>query len=183
MKVRGAILWLIATLLLTPLAANAVNDPSEQQVRAELNNYLWDAARNGSTEQIKILIDEKYDLNVADDRGYTAVILAAYNGHDETLKMLLDAGADACQRDKKGNSALMGAVFKGEIKIARRLIAAECSPDLRNNAGQTAAMYASLFQRKELLQALKEKGADIQATDINGNSVLTLEQGQINGVK
>lgn len=75
--------------------------------------------------------------------------------------------------------ALMGAIFKGEVQIARTLLAANCSPDQRNGAGQTAAMYAGLFKRVELLDALKAKGADMNAEDPLGNRATRLASGEI----
>ncbi|MFU9136397.1 ankyrin repeat domain-containing protein [Erwinia tasmaniensis] len=182
MKALSVQLWLIAFLLLSVTAKAATTQTADRQVRAELNNYLWDAARRGDNTLIKTLVEAKYNLNAADEKGYTAIILAAYHGHDDTVKMLIDGGADPCQRDRRGNSALMGAIFKGELKVARRLIDAHCQPDMRNNAGQTAAMYASLFQRQSLLQALREKGADMHAVDAKGNSADSLASGRINGI-
>lgn len=185
MKQVTVLIGLVATLIFFSAAVSATDGVTarDRQIQEQINYYLWEAARQGNNQQIGVIIAGKYDLNVADKRGFTAIILAAYHGHDETVKMLIEAGADPCQRDKRGNSALMGAIFKGEIKVARRLINAKCLPDMRNNAGQTAAMYASLFQRQELLQALREKGADMQATDVNGNSVATLAEGKINGIQ
>lgn len=178
MKTIKHIIVFTALMFLTPLTQAQVSETEQDnQVREKINLYLWDAAREGNLQQIKTLIEGKYDLNVADQKGYTAIILAAYHGHDDALAMLIAAGADPCKTDKRGNSALMGAIFKGEIKVARRLIDAKCQPDQRNNAGQTAAMYASLFQRKELLQALTAKGADMHTMDINGNSPATLAEG------
>ncbi|MGM3172931.1 ankyrin repeat domain-containing protein [Dickeya lacustris] len=153
----------------------------EQALQAQLNRYLWDAARSGNNAMMAEFIRAGYNLNTADEKGYSAVILAAYHGHDDTLALLLAHGADPCQQDKRGNTALMGAIFKGELKIAQRLMAATCNPNLRNHVGQTAAMYASLFQRSEILTALQAKGADLSATDAFGNSVHTLGQGEVRG--
>lgn len=59
-------------------------------------------------------------------------------------------------------------------------MATDCSPDQRNGAGQTAAMYAGLFKRLELLDALKAKGADLNAEgDPLGNSAARLASGEI----
>ena len=74
-----------------------------------------------------------------------------------------------------------GRHLQGEVRIARRLIGAQCSPDQRNGAGQTAAMYAALFKREELLQALSARGADLGARDALGNSVESLRRGELNG--
>ncbi|MCA7013091.1 ankyrin repeat domain-containing protein [Dickeya dadantii] len=161
-----------------PPAAPALN---ERQVQSQLNQYLWDAARTGNDAVIREFISAGYNLNTRDEKGYSAVILAAYHGHYDTVSLLLDHGADPCQQDNRGNTALMGAAFKGELKIAHLLLAAKCNPDTRNHAGQTAAMYASLFQRAEILKALQEQGADMNATDAMGNSVQALGKGEVKG--
>jgi ankyrin repeat protein len=59
------------------------------------------------------------------------------------------------------------------------LLATECDPDQRNHAGQTPAMYAALFQRGALLQALRERGADLGASDPMGSKVESLARGEI----
>ncbi len=176
-------MYLLFCLLIMSIftTANAVNESDELEVKRQLNYYLWDAARKGNEDVINLLISAKYNLNEQDDKGYTAIILAAYNGHSELVKILINAGADPCLSDKRGNTALMGAVFKGEMEITKQLMKAECNPDARNNARQTAAMYASLFQRKALLEELIKQGADTNSTDINGNSVSSLEKNKING--
>lgn len=150
-----------------------------EQVQSQLRDYFFNAARYGDNEILDEFIQAGYDLNTADDKGYTALILAAYNGNADTVERLLAAGADACAKDKRGNTALMGAIFKGELGIAKRLLATECDPDQRNNAGQTPAMYAALFQREALLEALRERGADLEASDPLGNRVETLARGEI----
>lgn len=174
--------FLLFALCLGSSLAWAQDEPATteaEQVQAQLRDYFFNAARFGDNEMLDEFIQAGFDLNAADDKGYTALILAAYNGHAETVERLLAAGADACAEDKRGNTALMGAIFKGKLRIAKRLLATECSPDQRNAAGQTPAMYAALFQREALLEALRERGADLDATDPLGNSVESLARGEI----
>lgn len=177
-------LFLLAALLLAG-HVSAASEPAPflgngaEQVHAQLRDYLFNAARFGDNEVLDEFIQIGYDLNAADNRGYTALILAAYNGHLDTVERLIAAGADACAEDKRGNTALLGAIFKGELRIAKRLLATECDPDQRNNAGQTPAMYAALFQRQAVLQALRERGADLDASDPLGNRVESLARGEI----
>ncbi|AZZ44139.1 hypothetical protein C1896_03930 [Pseudomonadaceae bacterium SI-3] len=176
--------YLMAVLLLgsgQAIAApelNAVSSDAEQ-VQTQLRDYFFNAARFGDNEVLNEFIQSGYDLNTADDKGYTALILAAYNGQPDTVERLIAAGANACAQDARGNTALMGAIFKGELRIAKRLLATECDPDQRNHAGQTPAMYAALFQRDALLQALRERGADLEASDPMGNKVESLARGEI----
>ncbi|MCF4996488.1 hypothetical protein GIW70_10780 [Pseudomonas syringae] len=166
-------------LLLSCLAltAHAAQDPAE--IKSQLQDYYFDAARRGDVPMLDTFIEAGYSLDTRDAKGYTALILAAYHGRGEAVERLLTAGADACAQDQRGNTALMGAIFKGELQIARRLMRSDCSPDQRNGAGQTAAMYAGLFKRVELLDALKARGADLNAEDPLGNSATRLANGEI----
>lgn len=148
-------------------------------VKSQLQTYFFDAARAGRVDMLQEFITAGYDLNTSDGKGYTALILAAYNGHPQAVDLLLKAGADACAEDQRGNTALMGAIFKGELSIARTLINTECSANQANGVGQTPAMYAALFGRVELLDALKAKGADLSAQDIDGNTAEALARGEI----
>lgn len=168
----GLLAFASATAAPAPVAA----DPAT--VQAQLRDYFFDAAREGRQDMLAEFIRAHYDLNTRDDKGYTALILAAYHGQQPAVEQLLRAGADPCAQDKRGNTALMGAIFKGELAIAKRLMQAECAPDQRNNAGQTAAMYAALFQRTEVLKELAAKGADLQAKDAQGNDVAKLQRGE-----
>ncbi|MDQ7984736.1 ankyrin repeat domain-containing protein [Pseudomonas sp. G34] len=162
----------------SPLLA-ATPAPDAERIQAQLRDYYFQAAREGNVAMLDEFIAAGYDLDTADEKGYTALILAAYHGHRDAVERLLAAGADACAQDQRGNTALMGAIFKGEVRIARRLLDADCSPDQRNDSGQTAAMYAALFQRQAMLEELAKKGADLNAEDAFGNSVEGLDNGEI----
>ena len=156
-------------LLMAMLAFVAhAESPDPVALKAQMQDYYFDAARRGDLDMLNTFVDSGYSLNTQDDKGYTALILAAYHGQGPFVERLLNAGADACVQDKRGNTALMGAIFKGELKIAQR-----------NGAGQTAAMYAGLFKRVELLDELKAKGADLNAEDPIGNSASRLASGEI----
>ena len=179
-------LALLLGLSATPARAGAGEDAGDYAVapadiKSQLDGYLFDAARRGDTAMLAEFIASGYDLDRADGKGYTALILAAYHGRKEAVTQLLAAGADPCAEDRRGNTALLGAIFKGEVAIARQLMRADCAPNHRNHAGQTPAMYAALFQRAEILQALRERGADLEATDAAGNTVEALARGRFAG--
>lgn len=162
-----------------PVAAKAPTAAATPaQIKTQLQTYFFDAAREGRQDMLGEFIRSHYDLNTRDEKGYTALILAAYHGQAPAVEQLLQAGADPCAQDKRGNTALMGAIFKGELAIAKRLMQADCAPDQRNNAGQTAAMYAALFQRTDVLKDLAAKGADLSIKDAQGNEVTKLQRGE-----
>jgi ankyrin repeat protein len=170
----------LSVLLLCIAGATHANPSADASTdtRQQLRDLFFQAARDGRQDMLNEFIEAKFDLNIQDEKGYTAVILAAYHGHQPAVTQLLNAGADPCAKDLRGNTALMGAIFKGELSIAQQLVAADCAPDQRNKAGQTAAMYAALFHRKDILDSLAAKGADLNATDAMGNQVQNLERGE-----
>ncbi|QHG88684.1 ankyrin repeat domain-containing protein [Xanthomonas cucurbitae] len=183
---RTLMLILLSAVCVPAMAASPVAPPaaartaaaSPAQIKLQLREYFFDAAREGRQDMLAEFIRSHYDLNTRDDKGYTALILAAYHGQRPAVEQLLSAGADPCAQDKRGNTALMGAIFKGELAIAKRLMQADCAPDQRNNAGQTAAMYAALFQRTDVLKDLAAKGADLSLKDGQGNDVTQLQRGE-----
>ncbi len=171
--------YTLLTLLLWVGLAQAEPSPDPATIKAELAQRYFDAAREGRLDVLQAFIDAGYDLNTQDTKGYSALILTAYHGHAEAVDALLAAGADPCLQDARGNTALMGAIFKAELGIAHRLMNAVCPTDQRNAAGQTAAMYAALFQRTQLLDQLREQGADMQLKDALGNDAESLARGEI----
>ncbi|MGH8080421.1 MAG: ankyrin repeat domain-containing protein, partial [Lysobacter sp.] len=135
-----------------------------------LRKYLFDAARAGDVAVLKSLLARGVDVNLRDERGSTALILAAYYGKSDAVQALLDAGASPNLGDSaRGNTALMGALFRGESESARKLLAdTRTDVNARNAAGQTAAMFAALFGRGDLVEALAARKADFALTDASG---------------
>lgn len=162
----------VCSMLLLALmpAARAATPADPQQVAATLKDYFFDASRKGNLLMLQEFITAGYPLDTRAEKGYTALILAAYHGHAPAVRLLMQAGADPCARDERGNIALTGAIFKGELTVVRTLLGAPCQVDQPNKAGQTAAMYAALFNRTEILKALADKGANMDASDNAGNS-------------
>lgn len=153
---------------------------SQAQNAEALKARYFDAARAGNIELLSAFYEAGVNANVADEKGYTALILAAYHGHQKAVTYLIDtAHADTCQEDNKGNTALMGAIFKGHLTVAKQLMFADCNVDAQNQQGQTALMFASLFDRQELVRELIASGANPQHTDLSGNTVadIALSQG------
>jgi ankyrin repeat protein len=189
---RGVVITTLFACAITPaLAHDPVSPaaPTAAPVSAttavqggDLNRYLFDAARSGDTDVLKSLLARGVPVDARDERGSTALILAAYYGHADAVRALLAAGAAPDLGDSaRGNTALMGALFKGEIECARLLLADPRSDvDARNAAGQTAAMFAALFGRAELVEALAARDADFAVTDASGATAETLARGQGN---
>jgi uncharacterized protein len=85
-------------------------DPN-RRYRSELTALMWAAGHadnvvnNEGLRTVKLLLERGATLDLADDRGRTALMIAAALGHGEIAQALVAAGADRAKRDKTGKSA------------------------------------------------------------------------------
>ncbi len=77
----------------------------------DLTALMWaagyaDAARDADgTALVRDLLDRGAHVDDADDRGRTALMIAAGRGHADVAKLLLARGADPARRDRSGRTA------------------------------------------------------------------------------
>ena len=64
------------------------------------------AAREGQIESVRTLIEAGADLDIGDDFGTNALVLATLNGYLDIAGLLLEAGADPNVADKYGRTVL-----------------------------------------------------------------------------
>lgn len=85
-------------LLLGCLSFTALAEQNPEAIKAQLQDYYFDAARRGDVPMLETFIESGYSLDTRDSKGYTALILAAYHGQGAAVDRLLAAGADAARR-------------------------------------------------------------------------------------
>jgi uncharacterized protein len=89
---------------------NAGVDPN-RRYSADLTALMWaaghadNAPREEGVRTVKLLIERGATIDLADDRGRTALMIAAGLDHGAIAQALLAAGADRSKRDKTGKSA------------------------------------------------------------------------------
>ncbi len=83
-----AALFVVATFtsFYTSAATDATTKQSATRPNMEtLKARYFDAAREGDSAMLSAFYQAGLDVNVADEKGYTALILAAYHGHTDTV--------------------------------------------------------------------------------------------------
>lgn len=88
----------------------------------DLDQQLWQAARQGNLVIVQIILTAGVDINTRDQFGNTALNLAAEAGHVEIVRYLLDSGADIENLGGAQKTPLMNATFAGHTQVVELLL-------------------------------------------------------------
>ena len=92
----------------------------------DLTALMWaaghanDAPKSDGVAAARLLLDAGAKIDNQDDRGRTALMIAAERNHGHMVEILLDAGADSSIRDKNGSTALDLAASEAISTILKR---------------------------------------------------------------
>lgn len=147
------------------------------------------AARENCIACVKVLLDNKADINLPDPDGVSPLLLAIMNTNWDLAKQLIEAGADVNEWDMFGEAPLFTAVgvrnqaggkasidplnqTKGTA-IVRMLLDRGANPNMQlffrpanlkgstNTRGSTPLIRASANADLEMVKLLLERGADV----------------------
>jgi ankyrin repeat protein len=145
-----------------------------KNVKAEKINNLYQgrtvliwAAYKNNTEAVKTLLDKGADVNKVDDDKRTALMLAVDNNNLKMVQDLLENGADVNIQDKNGSKPMEVAVIKNYLKMVQVLL--DNSGVNINEVyilGNTALMLAVDNNNLEIVNALLDKGADVNMVNM-----------------
>jgi ankyrin repeat protein len=126
------------------------------------NTIFYRAVCLGNKRLIEYLID-KIDINQANNKGDTALMIAAQKGELELVEKLIELGADKEAKTAEGFTALMTAVHSGKLEIVEKLIELGADKEAKTAEGITALMDAAFNGKLEVVEKLIELGADKEA--------------------
>lgn len=129
-----------------------INDEEEKKLE-ELCTQAFDFARNNDTESLETLLKAGLNVNLANHKGNTLLMLASYNGSLEVAKLLLEKGAEVDKVNDKGQTPLAGVCFKGYYEIAELLLKFGADPNYSVNS-LTPMNCALMFRRKDIVKLL-----------------------------
>ena len=154
----------IAKLLLT----------NKAKIKGELLLAIKSPIVESRIDMMKLLIDNKANINYTDDDGFTPLNIAIETGNMETVKLLITNGADVNSLMQDGVSLIGYAIAQNNMDLLQILI--ENGANVNNTNGDswadTPLMTASRLGLDNVVRILLTRNADINATDINGNTAL-----------
>jgi ankyrin repeat protein len=161
------------------------------------NNILHAAIRQGCLDFVKALVAAGADVNAANSKGETPLMLAAASRHLEMVRFFIAASADAKARDKAGRNAAyysyayhytpnyLRSLYKekpDEVEQARRDVLKELTKAginlLETAPDDKDSLLLELLKdykaNKDYVKELLDFGIDVNAEDYEGNTALIL---------
>jgi len=137
--------------------------PAEKWNKALLNADLDDYAT------LRALViagrdDEAKDIDVADEDGWTALLLASKKGNMQAVRLLLENGAQTDVKDEaKGFTPLIVATDEGHLGVVKLLADPPYNVNVNeaDTFGRTPLMIASQKGHNDIIENLVQRGADI----------------------
>jgi ankyrin repeat protein len=144
------------------------------KVTDRISNF-FSAAESGDTSKVAESLNQGIEINVTDEHGQTALMLAADEGHVDTVKLLLKNRASLDLQNRLGGTALMLASFNGHLEVVTELLKAGADVNAKSKNGYTALMEAIVKWNEtavQIINLLLDQNADINAQDIDGYTAL-----------
>jgi len=138
----------------------------------DLAAELLDAAAEGETNTVDLLLERGASIEARDQDGYTPLMLAAVNGDAMMVSRLLRKGAKIDATDSEGETALIVSAKVGRLKSAQALLRGGADTEAKDREGDTPLIIAAANGDVETATVLLEKGADTQARDNAGRTPL-----------
>jgi len=157
------------------LALNAFFDaginPNAQN--SEGRTVLIAAAARGELDIVNLLLSRGVDVNVKDNRGYTALAHALEARYPEVEEALLNRPElNPNVGGLLGRPILLAYVWRDNKKATERLLALGADVKLQDKDGDTALHGAAETGNVEIMRMLLDKGADPNAKNKEGGTPL-----------
>ena len=155
--------------------ANGVNVNTQDKSK---RNLLLVATVNKQVSMAKLLVENGADVNRQADNLDSAFLYAGASGQTELVKLYLANGARFDLFNRYNGTALIPACERGHFETVRVLANTKNYPiDHVNRLGWTALMEAVVLgdgskKYQEIIQILKEAGANLQIPDNDGVTAL-----------
>ncbi len=120
---------------------------------ATVKSSLHECVRGGDLNKLRQLLSEGIDVDEEDERGWTALHMAAAYGRPESAKLLIDE-YDAeinLAEDTYGATALHLAAWQGHIEIVKVLLEQNASVNAQDGKGNTPLHVTSSESIAEIL--------------------------------
>ena len=132
-----------------------------------------DAAMKGDRARLRVLLQQKADVNAPQADGATAIEWAAYRNDLDMADLLIAEGANVKLANRDGVTPLWLASENGSARMIEKLIEAGADPNERQPNGETPLMMAARNGNLAALKFLVDHRANVNLKeDLRGTTAL-----------
>ena len=126
-----------------------------------------------SIATLQKIIEKGVNVNKANNRGETALLLTCDSAQADSVKLLLKEGANPNIHEGEGNTSLHAAVLGCcTDEILLEIIRHKVQLDARNVHGQTSLLLACSYRRQNFIKILLQAGSNPNIADNHGDTCL-----------
>jgi len=141
-------------------------------------NGFLKAVDNDNKEAVHVFLSCGIDLEVKDERGWTALILAAANGNEKFTLLLIHCGSHLMSQDINGFTPLHWAAYSGMTNVAILLISKGADVNHQSRFGWTPLMQACTRGHLSVCSTLIDAGTKINLSSNEGTTALHIAAGK-----
>jgi ankyrin repeat protein len=132
---------------------------------AESSAPLADAVENRNQAVVRVLFEQRVDVNAPQVDGMTALHWAVYRDDSATVRLIVIAGGNVKAENRYGVTPLSLACTNGNTAIVELLLESGADPNTTLRGGETALMTAARTGKLGPVKALLARGADVNAKE------------------
>jgi len=121
---------------------------------------LIEAVKQSDVKAVRVLLDQRSDVNAAESDGSTALHWAVHYDRVQIVDLLVRAGADVRAANRYGVVPLSLACTNGNAAIVRQLLQGGADANTTLPGGESVLMTAARTGRTDVLRTLLAHGAD-----------------------
>jgi len=171
-----------------------ISEGADVNEKTTVDTPLHYAVRYGHEDVAKLLIAKGAHLNERNAEGDTPLHYAAKYGHKNVAVLLITKGADVNAKNKNGDlpthlalrghlgsakkevlelliakgpklSCIQISAYKGDLAKVRSFVEQGIDVDSRDSEGRTALYYAAIQGKRDVVEFLLSRGANVNAKD------------------
>jgi len=148
------------------------DDKDEALDDAHAMEALYEAARKGQDDEVRMLLGSGVDVDKGGSDGATALYNAARGGHETVARLLIEANADVNKSKNNGWTPLMRASAGGYTSVVHILIEANADVNKVDENDETALHLAVQESHESVVRTLIESGARVEKVNADGVTAL-----------
>jgi hypothetical protein len=145
-------------------------DEGEEEDMSQAAVFLR-AAESGETDEVARLLDAGVSIEVTNEVGHTALMMASINGKMDTMTLLLDRGANIQAKDEYNETAFTHASSDGNPDTMVLLLRRGSNIEDKDTDGVTSLMWASNNGMSDNVALLLRRGAILHTQATGGDHI------------